>query len=124
MTHEKVQTVFKNYLDAFAKTSPAEQEELLRASVAEDVVFTNPGVEGQGRDRLLAHIAIFQKKFPGNSFRMNWLREQHGQLLSEWTQINQDGSEFITAHSYARLDEQGRLAHLAGFWSPGDLPAR
>ena len=124
MDHEKLMIVFKNYLDAFSKNSPTEQEELLRSSLAEEVVFTNPGVEGQGRHRLLAHIGLFQQKFPGASFRMNWLREQHGQLLAEWTQLDQDGSELMTGHSYARLDEQGRLAHLAGFWAPGDLPTR
>jgi hypothetical protein len=29
---------------------------------------------------------------------------------------NKDGSEFLTAHSYARFNEQGLLTHLAGFW--------
>ena len=111
--------VFADYLDAFAKSSPAEQEQLLRSSLADDVVYTNPGVEGRGLVNLLGHIAGFQKRFPGGHFRINWLRQQHGQLLSEWTQCNQDGSELITAHSYARFNEEGRIAHLAGFWAPG-----
>jgi hypothetical protein len=29
---------------------------------------------------------------------------------------NKDGTEFLTAHSYARFKKQGRLAHLDGFW--------
>ena len=111
--------IFKAYLDAFAATSPAEQERLLRSSLAEDVVYTNPGVEGKGLQNLLEHISVFQQRFPGHHFRVNWFRQQHGQLLSEWTQGGSDGQDLVTAHSYGRVNELGRIAHLAGFWSPG-----
>lgn len=116
MTGEALRTTFENYLAAFAESSTAEQERLLRLSLAEDVLFTNPGVEGRGLDNLLAHIAGFQNMFPGGYFRVNWFLHQHGQLLSEWTQYNRDGSEFVTAYSFARSNDEGRLAHLAGFW--------
>ena len=119
MIDTELQGIFQTYLDAFAATSPAEQERLLRSSVAEDVVYTNPGVEGGGLQNLLKHISMFQKRFPGHHFRVNWFRQQHGQLLSEWTQVGEDGEDLVTAHSYGRLNELGRIAHLAGFWSPG-----
>jgi hypothetical protein len=48
---------------------------------------------------------------PGAYFKSNKLLTQHGQLLSEWTICNKDGSEFLTAQSYAR-----RLTHLVDFW--------
>ena len=119
MTANEIRTMFQNYLDAFSTTSPADGERLLLSSLADDVVYTNPGVEGSGRRNLLAHIAAFQKQFPGGRFRMNWLREQHGQLLAEWTQLDAEGSELATGHSYARLNEAGRIAQLSGFWSSG-----
>ena len=119
MTDDELRTMVENYLNAFATTSVIEQERLLRSSLADNVVFTNPGVEGRGLRNLLAHIEGFQRRFPGGRFRMNWLRQQHGQALMEWTQLSQDGSELVTGHSYARLNEESRIAHLAGFWSPG-----
>ena len=119
MTDLELQRIFEAYLDAFAATPPAEQERLLRSSVAENVVYTNPGVEGQGLRNLLKHISMFQERFPGHHFRVNWFRYQHRQLLSEWTQVSGDGEDLVTAHSYGRFDELGRIAHLAGFWSPG-----
>jgi len=119
MTDNELRTIFESYLDAFAASSPAEQERLLRASLADDVTYTNPGVDGRGLRNLLGHIAGFQTRFPGGRFRINWIRQQHGQVLSEWTQLNQDGSELVTAHSYARLNGEGRIAHLAGFWRSG-----
>jgi hypothetical protein len=47
MTDKELQAIFQVYLDAFATTSLAEQEWLLRSSVGEDVVYINPGVEGR-----------------------------------------------------------------------------
>ncbi len=117
MTDTQFQEIFEAYLDAFAATSPAEQERLLRSSVAEDVVYTNPGVEGRGLQNLLEHISVFQERFPGHRFRVNWFRQQHRQMLAEWTQLGQDGREFVTAHSYGHLNEFNLIAHLAGFWS-------
>ncbi len=119
MTDHELRTIFESYLGEFAATSPAEQERLLRASLADDVAYTNPGVEGRGLRNLLGHIAGFQTKFPGGHFRINWIRQQHGHVLSEWIQLDQAGSELVTAHSYARLNEAGRIAHLAGFWHSG-----
>ena len=108
--------MMKNYLAAFTEPSVEKREQLMRASVAEDVLFSNPGVSGKGLGAVLSHIAQFQEKFPGSKFRINWMRQQHGQVLAEWTQTNQDGSEFLTAHSYARLNDEGLISHFAGFW--------
>ena len=111
-----LRSVFESYLSAFFETSLTEREKLLRANVAEDVAFSNPGADGRGLDSLLSHIALFQQKFPGGRFHINWFRQQHGQVLAEWTQFHGDGSAFITANSYARVGDDGRITHFAGFW--------
>ena len=49
MTGTDFEEIFEAYLDAFAATFPAEQERLLRFSVADNVVYTNPGVKGKGQ---------------------------------------------------------------------------
>jgi len=116
MPDTELRAVFENYLNAFFADSVAEQERLLRSSVAEDVMFSNPGVSDRGVTNLLDHISRFQQRFGSGSFRINWFRQQHGQVLAEWTQFNKDGSEFITANSYARCDETGRIAQFSGFW--------
>ena len=116
MTLVTLQQIWKTYQDAWADIAVDERERLLRQSVTDDVIFTAPPYEGQGLGNLLEHIAQFQIQFPGARFESNKLFTHHGQLLSEWTMYNKDGSEFLTAHSYARFDEPGRLTHLAGFW--------
>ncbi len=116
MTDDALQAVWTTYQDAWAAIPNEERERLLRASVAEDVVFTSPNAEGQGMERLLEHIAEFQRHFPGAYFRSKPVVQQHGQMLSEWTMFARDGSATLTAHSYARFNEAGRLTWLAGFW--------
>ncbi len=118
MTDDKVEAAFRDYLKTFSMTLRADREGLIRACVTEDLAFSNPGVDGRGADVLLAHIDQFQDAYPGGRFRINWLRRQHGQILAEWTQLNGDGSELVTAHSYARVDETGRITRFAGFWEP------
>ena len=117
MTIDTLQQVWKSYQDAWADIAVADREHLLKQSVADDVIFTSPPSGGQGFANLVRHIGQFQEQFPGAYFKSNKLFTQHGQLLSEWTMYNKDGSEFLTAHSYARFNEQGRLTHLAGFWN-------
>lgn len=116
MTEINLQQLWKNYQDAWADISLEERKRLLHASVNMNVTFTSPVGKGQGYDNLVAHIANFQTQFPGAHFRSNQLFEQNSQLLSAWTMFNQDGSEFLNGHSYARLDDEGHLVHLAGFW--------
>ena len=116
MTTDTLQQTWKAYLDAYADLAADERERLLRQSVADDVVFTNPTGEGQGFGNLVEHIKQFQKKSPGAYFKGNKLLTHHGQLLSEWTMYSNDGSEIMTAHTYARINEQGRLTHVAGFF--------
>ena len=116
MTEETLQQLWKTYQDAGADIAVDERERLLRQSVTDDVIFTAPPYEGQGLGNLVKHIEQFQEQVPGAHFKSNKLLTQHGQLLSEWTMYNKDGSEFLTSHSYARFNEQGRLTFLAGFW--------
>lgn len=116
MADKNVRTVFESYLAAFVEPSTEIRERMMRANVAEDVSFSNPGVDGRGLDTLLGHMTKFQERFPGGRFEIRWLRQQHGQVLGKWTQYHADGSEFVTAHSYARVGDDGRITHFAGFW--------
>ena len=117
MTNDTLQQLWKSYLEAYADIPAAERERLLGQSVADDIVFSNPtGDEGRGFGSLVEHVSQFQKKNPGGYFTSNKLFAHHHQLLSEWTLHKKDGSELVTGHTYARLNEQGRLTDLAGFF--------
>ncbi len=116
MNNEILQQTYNFYLDAFSDIAADKRERLLRQSVTDDVVFTNPKGGGQGFVSLLEHVEQFQRQSPGASFRSNKLLAHHGQFLSEWTMYKKDGSEFATAHTYGRFNEQGLLTYLIGFF--------
>ncbi|MBB5343888.1 nuclear transport factor 2 family protein [Tunturibacter empetritectus] len=117
MTIDSLKQLMNSYQTAYAPDiAPMEQERLIRQSVSDDVVFSTPMAEGQGLANLLKHVAQFQKKNPGRYFKSNELLAHHGQLLSEWTMYNKDGSEFSSGHTHAHFNEEGRLTHLAGFF--------
>ena len=74
--------MFENYLEAFSGQPAELRERTMRSSVAEDVFFSNPGVNGRGLDNLLSHMSLFQQRFPGGRFPIDWSRQQHGQVLA------------------------------------------
>jgi hypothetical protein len=116
MNKETLEKLWKSYLDVYADIPADERERLLRQSVTDDVVSTNPDGEIQGIGNLAEHIEQFQKKSPGAYLKSNKVLTNHNQLLSEWTICGKDGSEIATGHAYARFNGQGRLTHLTGFW--------
>ena len=116
MNKSTLHQVWAFYLEAYSDIAPAERERLLRKSVSDDVVFTNPNGEGRGLANLLEHIRQFQEKSPGAYFKSNELLAHHGQLLSKWTMHKWDGSEIATAHTFARTNEQGQLTNITGFF--------
>ena len=117
MTDEALQQLWKTYQDAWADISQDERSKLLKASLTQDVAYTNPDGEERGMEGMIANITAFQAQYNGCYFRTTLLRQQHGQLLAAWTMFNRSDAPLVNGHSYARFDEEkGRLTYLAGFW--------
>ena len=117
MTDQALQQLWKTYQDAWADISPEDRRNLAEASLAHDVVYTNPDGEEHGIEGMCANMTAFQAQYTGGYFRTTVLRQQHGQLLSAWTLFDRNDAPLVNGHSFARFDEQqGRLTHLAGFW--------
>ena len=116
ITKEAAEHLWTSYLGAYGNVSPEERRRLLRQSVSDVVVSSNPTDEVRGMDDLVAHVDQFQQRLPGAYFRSNQLFFHHNQILSEWPLYNSDAPPLRTAHTYARLDDGGRLVQLTGFF--------
>jgi len=116
MTKDAVEQVWNSYLEAYGNVAPEKRESLLRESVSDDVVSTNPGEETQGFASLLTHIDQFQQRLPGAYFKINKLLFHHEQVLAEWTLYKSDETPLRSAHTYGVFDDQGRLKKLIGFF--------
>ena len=105
-----------SYMTAFNATVEDERERLLEQSVSDDVIFTNPGGNGQSRDALVAHIGKFQKGNPGVYFSTEKLFAQPDKLLAIWSMYKPDGSKVATGYNFVRSDQDGRFNYMAGFF--------
>ena len=116
MTREAVEQIWKSYLEAYGNVSTEERKRLLRECVSDSVVSTNPGEQTKSFESLVAHVDQFQQRIPGAYFKNNKLLFHHEQLLAEWTLYKRDDTPLRTANTYARFDDQGRLAEITGFY--------
>ncbi|MBY3246269.1 nuclear transport factor 2 family protein [Rhizobium laguerreae] len=104
------------YLSSYSDISDSERERLLQESVSDDLVFTNPGGQGEHRTGLIAHIQNFQKKMSGYYFSTEKVFVHHGELLAIWTMHKPDGSKVATGYNFVRPGADGRFAYMAGFF--------
>ncbi|MBY3416318.1 nuclear transport factor 2 family protein [Rhizobium laguerreae] len=104
------------YLAAYGDIDPFERERLIEQSVADAVVFTNPGSEGSRRTGLIAHIEDFQTKMNGCYFETEKIFVHHGELLAAWTMHKPDGTKVATGYNFVRPDADGRFVYMAGFF--------
>ena len=116
MEKEIYESNWNTYQDAWANISAAERQELLARAVAEDCTFESQGGEGRGLAGLAAHIEVFQKQYPGASFKTHAMIVHHEQALAEWMIYDKDGAECLPGKTYARFGADGRIRQLVGFW--------
>jgi hypothetical protein len=116
MKAEILEQHWKAYIDAFNTTADQDRWLLLEQSVTADVVFTNPGGEGNSRAGLNAHIAQFQKGKPGMYFTTEKLYPQLDKLLAIWSMHKPDGTPVATGFNFVRADQDGRFNYMAGFF--------
>lgn len=117
MTDEALQQIWKSYQDAWSDVPAERSAELLRATLSDDIAFSNPDSEGRGIEDMIAHVQEFQKQYPGCYFRSTLLRQQHGQLLAPWTLFDRNDAPLVNGFSYGRFNEEtNRFTQLAGFW--------
>ncbi len=116
MNTETLAQNWNAYMAAFNTADQNERERLLEQSVADDVVFTNPGGEGNSRAVLSAHIAKFQVGNRGVYFSTEKLYPQADKLLAIWSMHTPDGAKVASGYNFVRPQQDGRFEYMAGFF--------
>ena len=111
------ETTWYTYQKAWSDVSPAERRELLARSLSEGCVYMDPRSLCQGYDVLTSHIEQFRASMPGASFKNHRFVEHHAQSHAEWTLYDAQGQEIQSGNSYARYGQDGRITHVAGFFT-------
>jgi hypothetical protein len=91
------------YQRAWGPVHEAEREELLRSSVGDNILYTDPSSQTHGLQELMVRIAQSQQKFTGAYFRNDSFLEHHDQGLFLWTMYDKDGRAFVKGVASAAL---------------------
>jgi hypothetical protein len=106
---------YETYLSAWAPIDDSRRLALLRDSLSEDVVFTNPLQTRRGIAEVVAHLEVFQKRSPGGLFRMNEMLgwENHG--LATWQFVDARGEAGFWGYDVVEFDAAGRMRTILLF---------
>jgi len=114
MSDPRVKT-YETYLSAWSKIPDDERVRLLRESLSESIVFTNPMKTRRGLAEVVEHLQGFQQRSPGGSFRLNEMLgwERHG--IATWQLIDAQGQAGFWGYDVVAYDEQGRIDSILLF---------
>jgi hypothetical protein len=101
------------YVDAWNATDPSTRASLVARAWAIDGFYSDPSIEGQGRDGLDRVIVQFQRSFPRANLQIaqGVQRLAGGHVTFRWRFNNVDGFDVGV------LDAQGQLREIRGFFS-------
>jgi hypothetical protein len=104
------------YLAAWNQTDPAARRALVEELFTEDVRYTDPLADVEGRAALDATIAAVQEQFPGFVFRLAGPADaHHDQVRFTWHLGPEDGEPPVTGSDVAVTDGDGRIRTVLGF---------
>jgi hypothetical protein len=106
---------YQTYLSAWSAIPDIERERLLRESVSEAIVFTNPTQTRRGVPDVIAHLRGFQVRSPGGSFRMNEMLgwDTHG--IATWQFVDGQNQPGFWGYDVLAFDGQGRIESILLF---------
>jgi len=115
MSHDSL-NIWTAYQAAWGPLAEDARQRLLEQSVGDDILYTDPTSQVQGRGALMARIALTQQAFAGAYFKNDSFLAHHDQGLFHWTMYDRDGNPFVKGTSFARFGADGRLAQATGFF--------
>lgn len=110
------------YLEAFGEPDPVRRRSLIGDAFGPDGSLTDPPLTGVGHQGLDEMFVIAQAHYEGHTFRRtSGVDVHHGFARYEWELVAPDGAIAVAGTDFARLDDDGRLTDVVGFFGP--IPA-
>ncbi len=114
MTNPYAET-YDRYLAAWAPVSPDERLDLLRRSLAETIVFTNPQQVRRGIADIVEHLEGFQHRTAGGRFRMNNMVGWERHALAEWQLVDAEEQPGFSGYDVVAFDDAGLITSILLF---------
>ncbi len=108
--------VISDYGAAWQETDPDKRLEKLGRCFSENGRYVDPTADVTGVAQLSAHIGDVLQKTNGRVDLTSSPVSHHDVVHFTWHMTAQDGSIMVTGHDFIHLDDEGKIAHLAGFF--------
>ena len=89
---------------------------LLTNCFAENGRYVDPTADVTGRRDLNSHIGEILQSTDGRVELTSKPSNHHDVVHFTWHMIGPDGKEYVSGHDFVHFDEDGKIAHLAGFF--------
>ncbi|WP_298848341.1 nuclear transport factor 2 family protein [uncultured Ruegeria sp.] len=110
-----MQTI-NNYGAAWQEKSAEKRLEFLTRCFAENGRYVDPTAEVSGREQLNAHIGEILQSTNGRVDITSSPVSHHDVVHFMWHMVAPDGAIMVAGHDFIRVDNEGKIAHLAGFF--------
>ena len=101
-----------------ASWSMPEAERLARLTetVSSEITYTDPNTTLTGIPAFSEYMSGFQANMPCVGFAIREETDHHQRCLSQWNMVDAAGAVIGTGTSFAVLSDDGKLAHITGFF--------
>ena len=106
---------YQSYLSAWSAIPDIERDRLLRESVTEAIVFTNPTQTRRGVPDVIAHLREFQIRSPGGSFQMKEMLGYDTHGIATWQFVDGRGQPGFGGYDVLAFDGQRRIDSILMF---------
>ena len=105
---------------AWNEPDPTRIRELIEPALSPDIHFVDPSIDLTGVDAFEANMHHVHAQIPGASYtRASAIDAHHGYLRYHWA-IHRDGTLLLAGFDVTRVDDDGRIAEVIGFFGPLD----
>jgi hypothetical protein len=105
-----------NYVAAWNETDDTKRNELLAASVSEDLWYRDPMLEADSREAFSGVLAFVQQNFPGHVLTRTSDVDGHRDLVRfNWALGLPGETPAFAGVDVAKYDEDGKLHRIIGF---------
>jgi hypothetical protein len=103
------------YITVWNETDPIRRRELLTEWWAEDAIYVDPMMAGEGRDQIGALIAAVHQRFPGFRFKLAGRADGHHDTVRfSWALGSESQADMIKGTDFVVVKD-GRLKSITGF---------
>ncbi len=112
-----VKEIVDSYIAAWNETDADKRRALIEKCWADAATYTDPMADISGREALGEAIVQFHQQMSGARIVVSsGLDEHHDRVRFGWQLLQEDGSVRVEGIDVGRVDGDGRLTSIVGFW--------